>query len=96
MIKLNTANYKISDGRRHTIHWRIAFVAALLQFTAITALAQVPELPLPASASGQATTAQFYAGNTFDDGATFATTFAADQAITILAEIRVEANHVNS
>ena len=96
MIKWNTANYKISDGRRHIIHWRIAFVAALLQFTAITALAQVPELPLPASASGQATTAQFYAGNTFDDGATFATTFAADQAITILAEIRVEENHVNS
>nr|ABZ06378.1 hypothetical protein ALOHA_HF4000009G21ctg1g14 [uncultured marine microorganism HF4000_009G21] len=49
MIKLITANYKISDGRRHTIHWRKPFVAALLQFTAITALAQVPELPLPAA-----------------------------------------------
>jgi hypothetical protein len=75
------------------------FVASLLQFTsltALTALAQVPELPLPASASGHATTAQFYAGNTFDGGATFATAFAADQAITILAEIRVEENHVNS
>jgi hypothetical protein len=75
------------------------FVASLLQFTSLTsltALAQVPELPLPASASGHATTAQFYAGNTFDGGATFATAFAADQAITILAEIRVEENHVNS
>jgi hypothetical protein len=71
-------------------------VASLLQFTSLSSLAQVPELPLPVSASGHPTTAQFYAGNTFDGGTTFATTFAADQAITILAEIRVEENHVNS
>ena len=96
MVKLITANYKISHGRRHSIHWRMLIVASLLQFTSLSSLAQVPELPLPVSASGHPTTAQFYAGNTFDGGTTFATTFAADQAITILAEIRVEENHVNS
>ncbi len=96
MVKLITTNYKISHGRRHSIHWRMLIVASLLQFTSLSSLAQVPELPLPVSASGNPTTAQFYAGNTFDGGTTFATTFAADQAITILAEIRVEENHVNS
>ena len=88
--------YKITDGRRHTILWQPLLVALLLQFGAITVSAQLPELPLPSSASGQATTAQFYAGNTADDGASFATKFAADQAITILADIHVEPNHVNS
>lgn len=84
------------ERNRGTVLWHRLMVATLLQFTAIIAFAQLPELPTPASASGQPTAAQFYAGNTADDGATFATSFAADQAITILAEIHVEPGHVNS
>ena len=60
-----------------------------LLFTASTAFAQLPELALPSSASGNGTTSQFYAGATSDDGATYANNFAFDQAIDILGEIRL-------
>ncbi len=70
-------------------------VAGLL-FTASTSFAQLPELPLPSSASGNETTAQFYGGATADNGVTYASSFAFDQAIDIETEIRIEQAHLNT
>ncbi|MFT7527436.1 MAG: hypothetical protein ACI9LY_002591 [Arenicella sp.] len=60
------------------------------------ALGQLPELAQPSAATGAPTTARFFSGSSPDSGSTFANTFPAEQPVTILTEIQVEAAHVNS
>ncbi|NKB33677.1 MAG: DUF1588 domain-containing protein [Pseudomonadales bacterium] len=67
-----------------------------LQLAAFSAKAQLPELDLPSTLTGNATTAKFFGGATADGGITFSSSFAADQAYDILTEIQVEPAHVGS
>jgi hypothetical protein len=73
----------------------LIFFLTALGFTSI-ASAQLPELSLPSALSGNATTAKFFAGATADGGASFGTSFTADQIVDISAEIQVESGHVNA
>ena len=51
--------------------------------SAISAMAQLPELSLPSSISGASTTARFFGGASSDNGASFASSFDYDQQIDI-------------
>lgn len=60
------------------------------------ALAQLPELGNPSTATGAATTAKFFGGATADNSSSFASSFTGDQALDIFTEIQVESAHVNT
>jgi hypothetical protein len=74
---------------------KFTFFLSLLCATSMS-LAQLPELPMPATLSGTATTAQFFGGASEDNGSTYANSFAFDAAIDIDLELQVEASHVNT
>ncbi len=61
-----------------------------------TTKASLPELDSPSSLTGKETTAKFFAGATADNGASYASSFAYEQAIDVLTEIQIETSHVNS
>ncbi|GJM14028.1 MAG: hypothetical protein DHS20C12_24310 [Pseudohongiella sp.] len=60
------------------------------------AWAQLPELGSPSTATGAATTAKFFGGATADSSVSFGSSFAADQALSLLTEVQVETDHVNT
>lgn len=66
----------------------------LLLLTTPSVFGQLPELALPSTLSGNATSARFFGGATVDGGDTFSSSFAAHQSFEILAEIQVEPEHV--
>lgn len=66
-----------------------------LFFSAI-ACAQLPELPLASSLSGEPTSAKFFGGVSADNGVTYSASVGYDQAVDVLAEIQVEAGHVGT
>ena len=61
-----------------------------------TTKASLPELDSPSSLTGKETTAKFFAGATANNGASYANSFAYEQAIDVLTEIQIETSHVNS
>ncbi len=63
---------------------------------ASVALAQLPELGSPSTATGASTTAKFFGGVTADNSSTFGSSFAGDQPLDIFTEIQVEIAHVNT
>jgi hypothetical protein len=73
------------------------FLCFFLLFSLPTAAnAQLPELLSPSSITGVPTTSRFFGGVTSDEGASFGSSFGFMQPIDILAEIQVEASHINS
>lgn len=60
------------------------------------ALAQLPELGSPSTASTNPTTAKFFGGATADNSATFGSSFGSDQPLSLFTEIQVESAHVNT
>ena len=71
-------------------------VVLVLSLVSVTALGQLPELGSPSTVTGATTTARFLGGASADNGATFGSSFAFDQAIDIDVEIQVETSHVNT
>ncbi|MDA0687849.1 MAG: hypothetical protein O2948_04310 [Proteobacteria bacterium] len=61
-----------------------------------TALSQLPELATPSTASGAATTAQFFGGASADNGLSFGNSFSSGQALDINGEIHVESAHIGT
>jgi len=72
----------------------VGVVIAPLSFG--TTKASLPELDSPSSLTGKETTAKFFAGATANNGASYANSFAYEQAIDVLTEIQIETSHVNS
>lgn len=72
----------------------VLFGGFALQSSAL--FAQLPELASPSTVTGAATTARFYAGATTDDGLSYGSSFGTEQLLDILAEIRVQPEHVNT
>jgi len=72
----------------------VGVVIAPLAFGTNKAL--LPELDSPSSLTGKETTAKFFAGATANNGASYANSFAYEQAIDVLTEIQIETSHVNS
>ena len=60
------------------------------------ALAQLPELDAPSTASGNSTSARFFGGATADDGQNYGVSFAPDQPIDLHTEIQIEPAHINT
>jgi hypothetical protein len=65
-------------------------------FAASTAIGQLPELATPSTASGAATTAQFFGGASADNGLSFGNSFSSGQALDINGEIHVESAHIGT
>lgn len=59
-------------------------------------LAQLPELANPATLSGAATSAKFFAGASVDDGLSFLNAVASSSSVDINAEIHIDSNHVGT
>ncbi|MEX0965270.1 MAG: hypothetical protein WDZ52_14655 [Pseudohongiellaceae bacterium] len=79
-------------GRRMLAYTLLCYFFGL--FSA-AASAQLPELGSP-STTGATTTARFFGGATADNSVSFASSFAADQPLSLFTEIQVEAGHVNT
>lgn len=61
-----------------------------------SAMAQLPELGSPSTATGVFTSARFFGGATADNSATFGSSFTGDQALDIFTEVEVEGAHINT
>ncbi|PCJ22472.1 MAG: hypothetical protein COA96_14420 [SAR86 cluster bacterium] len=86
----------ISNITKSATKTSLMFLCSLTVLISNLALAQLPELATPSTASGNATTSKFFAGATTDNGTTFTNSFTASQAVDILTEIQVEPSHVNT
>ncbi len=73
--------------------WQVMALTTAL--VAGAAQAQLTELD-SISASGAATTARFLGGVTADDGASHGSNFGFSEVVDVVAEVRVEAQHVNT
>lgn len=62
----------------------------------VVALAQLPQLASPSTATGAATTARFFGGASSDNGTSYANSFGFSVPIDIDVAIQVEPNHVNT
>lgn len=84
----------LNNKIRDCCHLVAAVLAAALM--SLAAYAAPPELGIPATGSGQPTSARFFGGATADGGLTYLPAYGPDAPLDILAEIHVEAGHVNS
>ena len=77
--------------------FRIRLLATLaLMGWAFPALAQLPELATPSTATGAPTSARFFGGVSADNGATFGNSFDFGTPLDITGSIQVEESHVNT
>lgn len=74
----------------------LKIVALATGLFSYSAYAQLPELANASAASGQSTSARFFAGSSADNGASFANTFNPSQALDVKGEIGVEDDHVGT
>ncbi len=74
----------------------IKFLMGAFLLFHISAHAQLPELALPSTFSGEPTTARFFGGSSADNGQSFGTSFLAHESLDVLTEIQVESTHVGA
>jgi len=89
-------NRAIPRNKRTNIRLSALIVGPVLLFATTTLLAQLPELQLPSSITGNPTSAKFFGGATTDKGVTYASSFTFDQSLDVLTEIQVETDHVDT
>jgi hypothetical protein len=91
MMRLDPCGYRIRIS--YNLCW-LANVQLLWLSTVFAA--DLPELDLPSTLSGAATSARFFGGATRDGALTFKSSFQSHEAIDVTAEIQVEPEQVGS
>jgi len=91
MMRLDPCGYRIRSS--YNLCW-LANVQLLWLSTVFAA--DLPELDLPSTLSGAATSARFFGGATRDGALTFKSSFQSHEAIDVTAEIQVEPEQVGS
>ena len=91
MMRPDPCDYRIRISRN--LCWLA--VGQLLWLSTVFA-ANLPELDLPSTLSGAATSARFFGGATRDGALTFKSSFQSHEAIDVTAEIQVEPEQVGS
>lgn len=74
----------------------IIFFLMISSLYSVTAVAQLPQLASPSTATGAATTARFFGGASSNNGISFGSSFGFSTPIDIDVAIQIEPNHVNT